>query len=658
MAAFDPKQTRICRISGLRFSDHASKLPGHPVMERRLSAILAADVAGYTGLMEQDEAGTFERVRSYRKELFEPEIERHHGRIFKLMGDGLLAEFASVVEAVECAVILQRGMVERNSDVPEESRILVRIGINLGDVIVEGEDRHGEGVNIAARLQQMAEPGGISVSQTVVDHLSNKLALGFEPVGEHQMKNIERPVVVYRVRPDEAAARRPPAKRITRRRQWAAMAVAVLAAGGVLWNLYKRDPAALPPAIPPQPAIMAAAPSIAVLPFANMSGDAALDYFADGVTETMITGLSRSPVIRVVARTSSAAYRGKAIDIRQIGKELGVRYVLEGSVQKGAKKLRIIAQLIDAGTGDHVWGERYDREGDDALALQDEITERIIGSIAGNAGLIRKKEYERIWGKDRANLEEYDYYLRGHQLFDRLTREDTHQAIAVWREGLDHYPDSSLLRIKLGWGYYQLVYGGWSTDPASDLQRAYDFAERGLAGKNLAPIGRFSGHLLKAWLEIYYRNDWDQAWREREVALALNPNDPVVITMMAELAIQAGKADDAIASLNRDISWDSSQFFSSPHFRLGMAYFMKGEYQTALEHLKREPNLEPMYTLTFLAATYAELGQIEQARASVVKMLEANPEISLAVIRTAWPFRHEADSERLIGALRKADLPE
>jgi adenylate cyclase len=388
-----------------------------------------------------------------------------------------------------------------------------------------------------------------------------------------------------------------------------------------------------------------------------MSGDPMLDYFADGVTETMIIGLSRSPVIRVVARTSSAAYKDTAIDVRQIGKELGVRYVLEGSVQKGSKKLRIVAQLIDAGTGDHVWGERYDREGDDALALQDEITERIIGSIGGDLGLIRKKEYEQAWGKDRANLEEYDYYLRGHQLFNRLTREDTHQAIAVWQEGLNRYPNSSLLNIKLGWGYYQLVYGGWSTDPAGDLQRAFELAEQGLAGKNLAPIGKYSGHLLKAWLQIYYKNDWDQAWREREIALALNPNDPVVIAMMAEMAIQAGRPDDAIVSLSRDVSWDSSQFFSTPHFRFGMAYFMKGEYQAALEHLKREPNLQPMYTLTFLAATYAELGRLDEARATVAKILEANPKVSEAVIRTAWPFRYEADAERLIGALRKAGLP-
>jgi TolB-like protein len=397
---------------------------------------------------------------------------------------------------------------------------------------------------------------------------------------------------------------------------------------------------------------------MAVLPFVNMSGDPTLEYFADGVTETMIAGLSRSPAIRVVARTSTAAYKSKAIDVRQIGRELGVSYILEGSVQKGSTQLRIVAQLIDAASGDHVWGERYDREGADALALQDEIAERVIGSLAGDAGLVRKREYEQVWGKDRASLEEYDYYLRGHQLFDRMTREDTHQAIAVWQEGLNRYPDSSLLRIKVGWGHYQLVYGGWSTDATGDLQRAFELAKEGLAGKNLAPIGKFSGHVLMGWLLIYLKGDWDQALREREIVLALNPFDPVAIAMMAEMAIQAGRPDDAIASLRGNVSWDTSQLVSSPHFRLGLAYFAKGDYQTALEHLKREPNLEPMYTLTFLAATYAELGQTDEARATVAKILDANPAVTLSVIRTAWPFRNEADTERLIGALRKAGLPD
>jgi TolB-like protein/class 3 adenylate cyclase len=401
-------------------------------MERKLAAILAADVVGYSALMEADEAGTFERLRAGRKELFEPEINKHHGHIFKLMGDGLLAEFGSVVDAVECAVTLQRGMTERNASAPEDKRIEVRIGVNLGEVIVEGDDRYGEGVNVAARLQQLADPGGICVSGKVSKEVEKKLAFGFEPMGEQKVKNIAEPVPVYRVLVGGATARRRAVRgRHARAHVWATLAtvtVALILAGISAWYFYLREPEATPSATP---TAAAGAPIVAVLPFSNMSSDAAMGYFADGVTETLIAGLSRSPNLRVIARTSTDAYKGKAVDIRQIGRELGAQYVLEGSVQKGGDKLRIVAQLINAISGEHVWAERYDREGSDALELQDEVTEKIIGSLAGSTGLVKKKEYERAWGKDSASLEEYDHYLRGHQLFLRFTKEDTLQAITL-----------------------------------------------------------------------------------------------------------------------------------------------------------------------------------------------------------------------------------
>ena len=433
-----------------------------------------------------------------------------------------------------------------------------------------------------------------------------------------------------------------------------ATAAAVVAIGsGTLWNFYPRGTADSA-----QRQSIAAAPSVAVLPFTNVSGDATLDYFADGVTETLTAGLSRSPALRVIARTSAAAYKGKAIDVRQIGRELGAQYVLEGSVQKGTERVRIVAQLIDAATGDHVWADRQD-EAADALALQDQVADRVIGSVAGNHGLIRKKEYEQAWGKESASLDEYDYFLRGQDLVERFTEQDTLEALAVWKEGLARNPDSGLLHIGLGWAHFQMVYGAWSKEPAADLKRAFELAEQGLAVRALPPIGKYTGHLLRAWLQIYYRNDWDQAWREREIVLALSPNDGATIAVMAELAIQYGEPDVAIAALTRGgISWDASYMFSTPYFRLGMAYFMKGEYETALEQLRREPNLDPLYTLTFLAATYAELGRLDEANATVGKIRAANPSATLVRIRSVWVFRDEADSERLIGALRKAGLPE
>lgn len=627
--------------------------------QRHLAAVLAADAVGYSRLMEADEVGTFTRLQAHRRELFEPEIAKHSGRIFKLTGDGLLAEFGSVVDAVECAVALQRGMAVRTADLAQEQRIEMRIGITLGDIIIDGEDRYGEGVNIAARLQELARPGSICVSQTVVDQLGNKLPLALEDMGDHHVKNLAKPVRAWQVRLDGSPAPQPRRAKAALHRRWmiATAAAAVAIVSGALWILSPRD--AVGPVGSAQRQSIAAAPSVAVLPFTNVSGDRALDYFADGVTETLTAGLSRSPALRVIARTSAAAYKGKAIDVRQIGRELGAQYVLEGSVQKGADRVRIVAQLIDAATGDHVWADRHDGEAADALALQDQVADRVIGSVAGNHGLIRKKEYEQAWGKESASLDEYDYFLRAQDLIERFTEEDTLEALAVWQEGLARNPDSGLLHIGLGWAHFQMVYGAWSKEPAADLKQAFELAEQGLTARALPPIGKYTGHLLRAWLQIYYRNDWDQAWRERDIVLALSPNDGATIAAMAELAIQYGEPDVAIAALTREgISWDASYMFSTPHFRLGMAYFMKGKYETALEHLRREPNLDPLYTLTFLAATYAELAQTDEAKATVEKIRAGNPDATLALVRSIWVFRNEADSNRLIGALRKAGLPE
>jgi TolB-like protein/class 3 adenylate cyclase len=396
-------------------------------MERHLAAILAADVVGYSALMERDEAGTFARLKAGRKQLFEPEIERHHGRIFKLMGDGLLAEFTSVVDAVECAVALQRGLAERNASVPEGERFQVRIGINLGEVIVEGEDRYGEGVNIAARLEELADPGGIYVSGKVSKEVEKKLAFAFEPLGEHHVKNIAEPVQVYRVKLDGVPRRRPPVLDARRTLPWGA-GLATIAALAVIWFAVLR------PAGTPVPDPAATVPKIAVLPFDNMSGDPAFGYFSDGVSEDIISMLARAPDLSVIARNSSFTYKGKATDVRQVGTELGVGYVLEGSVRKEADKVRIVAQLVDAKTGEHVWAERFDKTGADPWALQDEVTGKIIVALAGETGQLKKAQYREAWGKDAASLGEYDYYLRGHDIFmNAANRAENDRAGKIWK---------------------------------------------------------------------------------------------------------------------------------------------------------------------------------------------------------------------------------
>ncbi len=373
--------------------------------------------------------------RAGRKELFEPEIALHHGRIFKLMGDGLLAEFGSVVDAVECAVSLQRGLSERNANVPEVQRIQVRIGINLGEVILEGDDCYGEGVNIATRLEQIADPGTIWVSAKVAREVEKKLAFGFEAMGPQHVKNIAEPVHAFRVKLDGAPVRaRRPSKQGSSRSVFAIIGlVALLAVGAGAWYGLQ------------QPAAVAREPSIAILPFTNMSGDPAQDYLGPGIAEDIITMLSSFPTLRVVSRTSSFVY-DKPVKVQQIGEDLNVSYVLEGSVRKTGNQVRVTAQLIDAVTGDHVWADRYSEEGGDVAVLQDEVANKLYGTLAGLRGEVMKKEEADAWSKSSPSLEEYDYYLRGHQLFFRFNKEDNAKARQVWQEGLAKFPDSALLR--------------------------------------------------------------------------------------------------------------------------------------------------------------------------------------------------------------------
>ncbi|MEE9210059.1 MAG: adenylate/guanylate cyclase domain-containing protein, partial [Kiloniellales bacterium] len=344
-------------------------------MERRLAAILAADVVGYSRLMGEDEAGTLARLQAHREALIDPKIAEHHGRLVKLMGDGALVEFASVVDAVECAVEIQRAMAGRQEGVPQDKRIEFRIGINIGDVIVEGEDIYGDGVNVAARLEGLAEPGGICISRAARDQIRDKLDFELEDLGEHEVKNIARPIRVFRVRTEADAgaavgSTRPSGRKFGRWPVAAALVIAA-AAGAALWQFQPRAPAPTPEAVRQQAAAVRVPdrPSIAVLPFTNMSGDPEQEYFSDGITEDIITDLSKVSGLFVVARHSSFTYKGKAVRVQDVGRDLGVRHVLEGSVRKAGGRVRITAQLIDAASGDHVWAERYDRDLTDVFAV-------------------------------------------------------------------------------------------------------------------------------------------------------------------------------------------------------------------------------------------------------------------------------------------------
>ena len=615
-------------------------------MDRKLAAILAADVVGYSTLMEQDEQGTFERLRAGRKELFEPEIARHHGRIFKLMGDGLLAEFGSVVDAVECAVSLQRGLAERNLNVPEHQRIQVRIGINLGEVIVEGDDCYGDGVNIAARLEQLADVGGICVSAKVAREVEKKLSFVFEAMGEQKVKNIAEPVQTFRVKFDGIPL---PLRRAGKQgKYWPTAAVggllALLIAVGGAW--YALTP----------PAALAREPSIAVLPFTNMSGDPGQDHFGPGIAEDIITMLSFYPGLRVVSRTSSFVY-DKPTKVQQVGEDLKVSYVIEGSVRKARDKVRVTAQLVDASTGEHVWANRYDEEGSDVATLQDDVANRIYATVAGLKGEIRKKEEIDAWSKSAPSLEEYDYYLRGHQLFFQFTKESNEKARVIWLEGLVKFPDSALLRPKIAASYMQKLYNDWSDDPWRDTEMAWRMGTEAAAIPHKSRQETLLSHWMMAPLYQLHDGDFERSVVEAQAAGDLVPYDAFTRADLAYYLVNAGKYDLAIKWLEELIRRDASPmdwYFGY----LANAYYFAGrpaDSVATLQKMKAPWNIN-------LAAAYARLGRLNEARASITKLLKAKPGWTIQK-EAVWPTTKQPQYvepllKTYLADLAKAGLPE
>src|SRR5271167_2534301 len=470
---------------------------------RRLAAILAADVAGYSRLIEADEEGTLERVKALRRELLDPKIAEHRGRIVKTTGDGLLVEFASVVDAVRCAVEVQQAMPERNTGIAAESRIELRIGINLGDVIVEGDDLYGDGVNIAARIEALADPGGVFVSNTVHDHVRDRLPFVFEDLGERQVKNITRPVRVYRVRDADATAKNPSVSSS--------------------------------PALP-----LPDKPSVAVLPFTNMSPEPEQEFFADGIAEDVITALSRYPSLFVIARNSSFTYKARAVDVKQVGRELGVRYVLEGSLRKSSNRIRVTAQLVEAETGKHVWAERYDRDLADIFALQDEITEAVTIAIAP---AIADAEQRRALRKPPGSLDAWAAYQRGLWHLSKFTSDDTALGEKFFRQAIDLDPTFSG-----GYGRLAAAQGRAVDFQTRDLPETLSL-EEGLARQAVALDGADAearSHLANA---LYRRGDYEGGLAEAERALAISPNLAVAHSVLGKTLLFSGRPEKGIAAL-------------------------------------------------------------------------------------------------------------
>jgi len=585
-------------------------------IDRRLAAIFAGDIAGYSRLMGADEEGTLRQLKAHRKELVDPKITEHRGRIVKTTGDGMLVEFVSVVDAVRCAVDIQRGMAERNADVPADKRIQFRIGINVGDIIIDGDDIFGDGVNVAARLEALADPGGIMVSSVVHDQVRDKLSFGFEDMGEQTVKNIARPIGVHRVS-------------LTENVTPAAFKSAATAT--------KTEPST------------ANRPSIAVLPFVNMSGDPEQEYFADGISEEIITGLSKLRWLFVIARNSSFAYKGKAVDIKRVSRELGVRYVLEGSVRKGGNRVRITAQLIDAATGNHIWADRYDGELTDIFALQDEITRKAVAAIEPS---LLEAEGIRSQHRPPEDLDAWDMVMRANSQFWRLTKHDSETAIAMLRRAVQRHPDYAPAHSMLAFVLLVSRQVGWISmepevnEPAAIAAHAVELDDRD-------PWA----HLALGYV-AFTRRRTDEAVDELQRALDLNPNFAAAHGYLGFAFVLDGRSDEAIAHGEQAIRM-------SPHdpqnalFNVGLAaaHYLAGRYNEAIVCGRKA--MQQRFGLTnghrIYIASLAQAGRIDEARAALAKLQELQPENSIAWIERNIPYTPGPMAKFLEG-MRKAGL--
>jgi adenylate cyclase len=638
-------------------------------MERKLAAILHADVKGYSRLMGEDEEATLRTLTAYRDEI-DAIIRQHRGRVVGSAGDSVLAEFASVVDAVQCAVVIQATLKAENASLSPQRKMEFRIGINLGDVMVQGEQIYGDGVNIAARLESLAEPGGIYISGTVYEQVKNKLTLEYEYLGEQQVKNIAEPVRVWRIRVEESGSpgsgvRSPESKVESQKPRRVGMAhrhqvvVAVvgllLIVGTIVAVRYFFRPPLSPQSsvlvtqAEPTPALpLPDKPSIVVLPFTNISGDPEQEYFSDGVTEDIITDLSKISGLFIIARNSAFTYKGKAVMVQEVGRELGVRHVLEGSVRKAGDQVRITAQLVDATTGGHVWSERYDRPLTDLFVLQDEITQKIV--LALKVELL-PEEQERLRLFPTGNLEAHDYSWRGAESFWRLSKEDNLRARQMFEKAIALDPTFATAYVNLSATYWVEWTFQWSQDPQA-LERAFALAQH---ARDLDD----SLHYAHQMLGLLYaqKGQYDLAIAEAQRAVMLAPNWALNYAALGIVLRQAGKPGDAIESIEKGIRLD-------PHFAaytsatLGMAYYLAGRYDEALTTLKRHLARYPTNPTArlYLAATYSETSQEDAARAEAAEILRVNPQFSLEVWRQRTPFKDHAAQERLFNALRKAGL--
>ncbi|MEX2298681.1 MAG: tetratricopeptide repeat protein [Dongiaceae bacterium] len=571
-------------------------------VQRRLAAILAADMVGYSRLMGADETGTLTRFNALRTELLDPKFAQFGGRVVGSAGDSLLVEFASAVDAVQCAVEAQERLAARNTDLPDDRRMAFRMGINLGDVIADAGTIYGDGVNIAARLESVSETGAVVVSRSIHDQVKGKLPFRFTDLGEHVVKNIAEPIRAFRVDRAERSAPRMP--------------------------------------MPTEDLPLPTKPSVAVLPFANMSGDPEQEYFSDGITEDIITELSRNRGLFVIARNSSFMFKGPAVDIAEVGRKLGVRYLLEGSVRKAGNRVRVTAQLIEAATASHVWAERYDRSLEDIFAVQDEITEAIVSALPGRiaAALVNKSRH-----KSTEHLDAYDLYLRGRELSDQHRRDDLPRAKALLEQAIARDPGLARAQALLADLNLQTW---WHTDAASDLEAA----ENASASAVRLDADDSLCHACRGQI-LLFRRDYDGARHHFERAIALSPNDADIGAMMAIFLTYTGQPEDAIAQVRRAMRFNPlhPQWYVET---LGMSSMIARRYEEAVTIFSgmREP---AYYVHGYLAGCLAMLGRHDDARRHRERLLEIKPDWTPNHFLRD-PYRNADDIEHLRGVMRLA----
>ena len=584
-------------------------MPNEEKVTRKLKAIFSADVKGYSLLMADDEVHTIQTLKVYRS-LMSDLIQQHSGRVVDNPGDNLLAEFSSAVDAVGCAVQIQNGLKKENAKFVEDKRLQFRIGVNIGDIVQDGDSIYGSGVNVAARIEGLADAGGICISRNTYDHVKGKLDQGFEYLGEHEVKNIKEPVRVYKV----------------------------------LFDSYSLKP------LVEEQLELPDKPSIAVLPFDNMSGNPDQEYFSDGLTEQVISGLCKVSNLFVIARNSSFAYKGKSISIKQISKELGVRYILEGSVQRAGNRVRITAQLIDATTDYHMWSDTYDRDLEDIFALQDEITMKLIEAMQVKLTL-GKQAY--AW-KMRTNIHAFDKCMRGMEHLNKLTKRDLRHSREILDEAIRFDKTYALPYVVTGFTHICDLAFGWTKSPMHSFEQAEIFVKKALALNDYLDLA----HSLSGWIYLFKRQ-YDEAVKEGERAIELNPNGADVRAELAFTLTYVEEAKKAIRLMKR-------AFRLNPippvyyYAWMGMAYETDGQYENAIEQCKKAIVINPYLYASYipLIYSYIQVNQIDKAQSYANEFLKVAPKLSLNLFRVVEPFKSPKRTENYVNALRKAGLPD